>query len=196
MRLALLLVLVLTLCPVVFADSPASQAGSGVTFPLLLGALGLGIVGLSLSLGPRIPSAQDQAQNLINGASANSQKWLTNTLNPKKDPIDEAIKKAPAYVAGVTQALQEKRYEQGLSKVNKADMAATITAVGAQGYLSGIQARASKILASRQKLVPLQLAVVNKLDSMPAVTVSEKKAKMNANFDAQVQLGAQYRATK
>jgi len=148
-----------------------------------------------MPLGPRIPSAEEQASRLINNAQANAQTWLDHTLSPTVDPIDAAKKAAAKYEQNTQKAIQEKRFQKGLDRVDRDAMEETIKQTGAAGFAAGVARREQKILESRRKLVPLQTAVVNELDKMQTTTEQEAKNKMLKNFDLQKQLGEKYRSS-
>jgi len=149
-----------------------------------------------MALGPRIPSPEDQTRRLIDNATANAGDWLKNTLAPKKDPIDEAVKKKGKYERKVQEAIREDRYAKGLQATDRDAMRATIEATGTSGFADGIRRREAKILASRRALFDLQVSVVGELDKMPAETDDQAKAKMVRNFELQKALGKKYREVK
>ncbi len=144
----------------------------------------------------RIPTAEEQAERLIRNATNNAQDWLKNTLDPSKDPIDEAKKAEAKYATNTQKAIQEKRFSKGLDRVDRDAMRETIEKVGASGFAAGIANRASKILESRRVLVPLQEAAVAELDKMPNASDADAKSKMLRNFDLQKVIGDRYRGAK
>jgi hypothetical protein len=139
-----------------------------------------------------VPDAQTQTNRLIQNATANAAFWGTQAAGSVDRALEGAAAAGPAYAAGVQAAVQKGSFTKGIAKVDKAAMAKTIQA-STGSYSQGIANRADKILASRQRLVPLQQAVVNKIASMPKGTKQQAKDRMNANFDAQVALKDAYR---
>ncbi len=143
--------------------------------------------------GHRVPDAKTQADRLIQNAQANAQFGQTQTLASVDAAVDGAIASEAKYAAGVQAAISKKSYGRGLKAVDREAMKATISAGWAAAYSAGITARTAKIQRSREKLQPLQQAVVDKIATMPRASVADMKARMLANFDAQGALGDAYR---
>jgi len=148
------------------------------------------------NLGSRIPDGATMAADMVRGAQNNADKWLRNTLAPRKDPIAEAKKANGAYKTGVQKAVQEDRFLKGLEAVDEAEMIATIERVGAAGYSAGIAAREGKIAKAFDTLAPLYGAAVRQLDAMPRDTKEQRRAKVLKNLDLMEALGSAYKAAK
>lgn len=148
------------------------------------------------TLGPRIPDGATMAADMVRGAQNNGEKWLRNTLAPKKDPIAEAKKANAAYKNGVQEAVREDRFLKGLEAVDEAQMVATIEATGAAGYVSGVERRQGKIANAFDTLAPLYAAAVKQLDGMPRDTKEQRRAKVLKNLDLMEELGKAYKGVK
>lgn len=148
------------------------------------------------NLGPRIPDGSTMAADMVRGAQNNADKWLRNTLAPKKDPIAEAKKSNTAWKNGVQEAVRDDRFAKGLDAVDEGEMVATIERVGAAGYAAGVAAREGKIAKAFDTLAPLYGSAVKQLDAMPRDTKEQRRAKVLKNLDLMEALGTAYRAAK
>lgn len=146
-----------------------------------------------MATGPRVPSAQDWADKMVSRAANAGPDWVKGALAPRKDPVAAALAANQKRVNNFNKSVTDKTWEGALQKVDPAQTAATITAVGAQGYANGIQARKGKISASIARLQPLIAAHVAKMDALPMNTDADAKAKMSANFDGMKAVGRQYK---
>lgn len=147
----------------------------------------------AITTGPRLPSPQDWAANQIQAAQNAAGKWLQNTLHPSKNPIVEAKKAAGRYASETQKAIQENRFAKGLDRVNEDDMVATITQVGAAGFSAGVSNRAGKIKSAIDRLQPVLLAHVQKMDGLPVETEAQREAKVIENLRGMRQIGKQLR---
>jgi hypothetical protein len=143
--------------------------------------------------GHKVPPAEVQAKRLIDNAIANASYYATQAAASFDGAMDAAAASQDTYDSGVQAAVQKKSFSRGIRRVDRGAAKALITAQGATIYSNGISSREAKILASRRRLQPLQQAVVDKIATMPRKSVADAKARMGANFDAQVALGDAYR---
>jgi hypothetical protein len=136
--------------------------------------------GNPVTLGPRVPEAADWAKNMVTAATNAGEKWLANTLKPKKEPLAEAKKAATKYKNNMQVALNEGRFEKGIAATDEAQMYETIRQTGSAGFSSGVQRRTGKITAKIALLRPLVGALCATLDAMPQDTDAQREAKMLA----------------
>jgi len=148
------------------------------------------------NLGPRIPDGATMAADMVRGAQNNAEKWLRNTLAPRKDPLEEAKKANASWKNGVQEAVREDRFVKGLNAVDEAEMIRTIEATGAAGYAAGVAKREGKITKAFDALSPLLAAAVKQLDAMPRDTKEQRRAKVLKNLDLMEELGKAYKAVK
>jgi hypothetical protein len=146
-----------------------------------------------MATGPRVPSASDWSDKMVSRAANAGPDWVKGALAPRKDPIAAALAANQKRIANFNKSVADKTYEGALAKVDPAQTAATISAVGAQGYANGIQARKGKIAAAIAKLQPLVADHVAKMDALPMVTDADAKAKMSANYDGMKAIGRAYK---
>ena len=129
-------------------------------------------------------TGQEMADKMIRNAGNAGTDWLNGTLNPSRSPKAAAAAAAGKWKTGVKKAVANDAFAKGVAKIDEDQMAATIQAVGAAGYTSGIQARQAKIVAAFQRLQPKLLAIKNQIGSMPQATDADNEARMLANLRA------------
>jgi hypothetical protein len=146
-----------------------------------------------MATGPRVPSASDWTDKMVSRAANAGSDWVKGSLAPRKDPTAAALAANQKRIARFQQSVTDKTWEGAMARVDPAQTAATITAVGAQGYANGVQARKGKIGAAIARLQPLVADHVAKMDAMPVATDADAKAKMLANYDGMKKLGVAYK---
>lgn len=136
--------------------------------------------GNPVTLGPRVKSATDWVNDMVEGAKARASNWLKNTKNPKKDPKAAALAAKGKYDSNMRKALDEKRYEKGIAAYDESARDAVIDAVGTSGFSEGIERHRAKAVSKVTKLQPLVTALAKTLDAMPIDTDAQREAKMIA----------------
>ena len=151
--------------------------------------------GNPIQLGPRLPDADTMTAAQIAGSKNAATKWLTNTLHPKKNFKEEALKPSTIerYHNSMDEVLRQKLWEGGMGKVNETAALAIVQARGASAYSSGVEARASKIAAVNKELYQERLALAAAIDAMPSSTPEQREAKMIANKRGQEAIGRRRR---
>ncbi len=145
-------------------------------------------MGNPITLGPRVASAEDWAADMQTAAKNKSAKWLANSLKPKKDPKEKALKAAKKYDNNMRAALDGKHWDAGIEAYDEDLRQKTIAAVGESGYRSGIDHKSAKITAKIIKLQPLVAALTDTLDKMPVDTPEQRAAKMIAARDGMLEV--------
>lgn len=107
-------------------------------------------------------TAQAAAQNYQSGASSKGAKWATNYLQSKVDPFQAASDAADVCVANFN-AAGASAIRQGLSRVNKQQVAQLVSTQGPTLYSAGITNKgAPRYAAAAQNLIPaIQQAAAN-----------------------------------
>jgi hypothetical protein len=139
--------------------------------------------GNPITLGPRLPTAADWAEEQVKGATAKGSKWLKNTTNPKKNFKTEALKPEAQerYKNSMQKVLAEDRHAGGMRLVDE-DEAMKIIAAGGEGpYISGVTRRKAKIQRVVEELHSSRLALTQVIDKMDTSTDEAREAKMVAN---------------
>jgi len=149
--------------------------------------------GNPITLGPRVVSPEAWAEDMATAAKNKAAKWLKNSLKPKKDPKEKALKASKKFENNTREALDEHRWDAGITAYDEDLRLKTIEKVGEGGYRSGIDNKALKIKAKIGKLQPLVAALTATLDEMPVDTPEQRAAKMIAARDGMLSIKKEMR---
>ncbi len=145
-------------------------------------------------LAPRVAEVDDWVEKQKTNAAAAGERWRTNMLRPKKDPIAEAKKAVVKWENKMKEAIADKRFTKGLDAVDEAAMMATLEATPASVFVDGIERRTAKIKGKVEKLRPLVVAAAEVLDRMPIDTDKQREDKMIAARRAMIEVGKRMKA--
>jgi hypothetical protein len=140
-----------------------------------------------------IPQADAIASKMIAGAQNAQTAWLNGVLNPSTDPIDAAIAAAGKWASNVQAAVAKGSYAAGLRKVDKAAMAASITAGGGAAYSAGIASRKDKITNAIARFRPMLVTAVNSVRALPNNTAVDAENRAVAMIRAMRKAGDQFK---
>ena len=149
----------------------------------------VGKQGNPISLGPRVKSAKEWVDDMVQGAKARSKRWLDNSKRPKKDPKAAALAAVDKYKNRLREAMDEGRWEGAIEGYDEAAREQVIDAVGAAGFERGVETHRAKAESKVARLQPLVTAVAETVDKMPVGTDSEREAKMIANLRLMKEVG-------
>jgi len=151
--------------------------------------------GNPITLGPRLPSAEDWAALQVKGAEDNAQKWLDRTTKPKKNFKEEALRPTAVerYKDSMRKVIDEDRHAGGMALVDESETMAIIKEVGAEGYKKGVRARKAKIRRVVGDLREDRLALCAVIDALPVSTDGEREEKMLQNKRGLQAIGAKRR---
>jgi len=134
-------------------------------------------------LGPRVVDPESWAEDMISAAQNKADKWLRNSLRPKKDPKQQALKAKGKWKNKMQEAIQQGNWEKGIQAVDETMRNQMIEQTGTAGYSSGVSRKAAKVTAKVKRLQPLVAALAETLDKMPIDTPEQRAAKMIAARD-------------
>ncbi len=139
--------------------------------------------GNPITLGPRLPTAEEWTRLQIKGSQDNAAKWLERTTHPKKNFREEALKATSVerFHNSMERVLAEKRWEGGMALVDESETLATIARRGAAAYSKGVSDREPKIRRRVAELRESRLALCAIIDAMSVATDSERETKMIEN---------------
>jgi len=136
--------------------------------------------GNPITLGPRVKTAADWTEDMIQGAKGRSKRWLENSLRPRKDPKKAALAAAGKYEGNMRKALDEKSWNAGVEGYDEKVREDVIAAVGTTGFERGIETHKAKAVQKISKLQPLVAALAVTIDGMPQDTDSQREERMLA----------------
>jgi len=149
--------------------------------------------GNPITLGPLVPSATDWVKDMTEAAKAKAAKWLKKSTHPSEDPKKEALKAAKKYENNMREALEEKRWDDGIKAYDEDVRIKSIEACGESGFRTGIDRKAHKAQAKIEKLQPLVVTLKEKIAKMPVDTKDQRGAKMLAARDGMLDVGKEMR---
>lgn len=143
-------------------------------------------IGNPMTLGPRVATPDEWANDMVQAASNKAAKWKANSLKPRKDPKQRALRATEKHRANTQAALDEGRWAKGINAYDENVRAAVIEAVGEEGFRGGINKKKVKIKAAIDKLQPMVAALTDTLDAMPIDTADQRAQKMIAARDGMI----------
>ena len=146
-----------------------------------------------VNIRPTLPSSDELAKRMVDGATAAQQKYVDGALNPRRSAKGEALKANARYKAKMQEVLAGDLWLKGIEGINEDQMMAVIQSIGGTAYVQGIQARQVTIKAAFDQLVPLLTSLINKVRAMPAATDADREARMLANMRGLKDIGKQLR---
>lgn len=163
-----------------FEDRMVRRALDLISHPEKLEAAQGEVVGNPITLGPRVVSAADWAEDQVTAAKNKAAKWLERSRRPKKVPSTAALAAKGKYRNKLEEALAGGYWEAAMGRVDEDLRMLIIEAVGATGFSQGIERHKPKVVARVKELQPLVLALAQEIDAMPQVTDDEREARMLA----------------
>lgn len=152
--------------------------------------------GNPINLGPRVPEADEWAEDMVRNAQNNADKWLRKVTRPKKDPVEAAKKAAGKWENNLKQAIAEKRFEKGLDGVDHDEMYEIIREGGAEAFANGVSRRAKKIHRKIGQLREHVLALANEIDKLPQDTEAQRDARVLAAVRGMRAIGKRLKGIK
>jgi hypothetical protein len=149
--------------------------------------------GNPITLGSRVADPSTWAGKQVKNAAAAAETWLQNVLKPRKEPIKAALAAAGKRENKVREALDQKKWDKAMAKVDEASMYATISKRGAAAYRSGVTDREDKVKARVEELQPMVTALALQIDAMPQDTDAQREARMLAARKGMIAIGKKRR---
>lgn len=123
-----------------------------------------------------------------------SEKWNRSMKNAVPDiqrgiervsvsPMEKAVAKQDKMLQNLTQSIQSGRWAAGMKNVSLSDWKAKTSSKVGERMASGVDNAMSKRKAFDSWLVPVIQAGMDKVKSMPDMTITDSKNRMNAFID-------------
>ena len=152
--------------------------------------------GNPVPLGPRVKNPDDWVEDMITGATNRAQRWLNNSLAPKKNPKEAALAATAKYDDKMRRALDEGSWPAGVKAYDEAAREEVIRAGGTAAFTEGVRRHKPKAVSKIKKLHPLVTAVAVAGDKLPVATDSDRENKMIANLRMMRDVGRIMRGQK
>jgi hypothetical protein len=125
-------------------------------------------------------NATAMAANWGPGVTANAQKWMNKTLNPRALFNANPAQNQTNWIAGVNAAAAKGTYATKLAAVNLANMANGIATYGVANYGASGTQKAAKYAAKAPALAAAETSVLNTVLAMPKGKGAANDARMLA----------------
>ena len=144
-----------------------------------------------VSLGPRLRPADALQKDFEDGVKAKGQRFIARVSSPKKDPIKEGAsdRSEARYNSRMSEVLEEKRRQKTLAGMDFSDWGEAVALLRPEDWTGPTVRKSPKWRKKWEKLEPIRLYAVGKLDAMPVGSPDERKAKMGANLECMRILG-------
>jgi hypothetical protein len=139
------------------------------------------------------PDAGMMTERYLQGVGNAGGRYVEGMRNPRRDPVQAAVRAAGKYKQRVIEAANEGRYEAGVRQQNYAEGVEAATSDGGNAYVSGATRRAAKVGRAMSRLAPLLGGVSQAVQAMPQDTDQQREARLVAARRAMIAVGKQYR---
>ena len=142
------------------------------------------------------PDAGMMSRRYQEGVGNAATRYVEGMQNPRRDPVQAAVRAAGKYKQRVIEAANAGHYERGVQSQNYAEGVAAATSDGGTAYVSGAQRRQAKVERAMNKLAPLLGGVSQAIQAMPQDTEAQREARLIAARRAMIAVGKQYRGSR
>ena len=135
------------------------------------------------------PDANRMTDKYMRRTAGAAQDYVTGMQNPRRDPVQAAVKAAGKYANRVQEAIRDGSYEKGVRSQNYAEAVAVATGDGGAAYTAGIAKRESKVSRTFADLAPRMGALSQAIQNMPQDTEAQREQRLLAARRGMVALG-------
>jgi len=132
------------------------------------------------AIGPLVINAETWTKRWQGSAEGAATDWEERALTPSGDPIARALAANKKRIDRFNQAEKAGKWVNTMSKRKFSDYADGVSGAGADGYKSGIAAKASKTGRRIAELQPKVLALKKAIQDMPDASDSDREKRMLA----------------
>lgn len=119
-------------------------------------------------------NAQDVLARWKKAMTQSTGKMKEKIMGLQSNPMLKAAEKKDAYVAGIMDAAESGRWEDGLRSVDFAEWKRKTAEVGTARIAAGVEAASSKMLNFLQQSLPYTEAVSKMVQQMPDATLEDR----------------------
>lgn len=137
---------------------------------------------------------QRMTQRYLDGVQATPQRYVEGVQNPRRDPVESAVRAAGKWANRTQEAIRNRSYEAGVRNQDRAEAVRIATEDGGAAWAAGAQKRANKVARAFQVLAPLISNVSQQVQNMPQDTPEQREQRMLANLRHMREVGKQFRS--
>lgn len=135
------------------------------------------------------PDPAKTAEKLVRRAQAAAGDYVDGMQNPKRDPVQAAVRAEGKYEDRVRAAIANKAYGKGVRKQDYAEAIRIATEDGGSAYVSGVSKRESKIRRVHADLMPRLGALSQAIQQMPQDTDAQREQRLLAARKGAIAIG-------
>jgi hypothetical protein len=141
------------------------------------------------------PDPTKTAAKLVARATAATGEYVDGMRNPKRSPVEAAVRAAPKWANKVQQAIQNGSYGKGVQKQNYPEAVEIATSDGGAAFAGGISKRQAKIQRVHADLMPRLGALSQSIQNMPQGTDAERINRLLAARAGAIAIGKARKGT-
>lgn len=135
------------------------------------------------------PDPAKTAEKLVRRAQAAAGDYVYGMQNPKRNPVEAAIRAKGKYANRVQEAIANNSYEKGVRKQDYPEAVAIATGDGGSAYTSGVSKREAKIKRVHADLMPRLGALSQAIQNMPQDTDAQREQRLLAARKGAIKIG-------
>jgi len=135
------------------------------------------------------PDPAKTAAKLIARATAAGSDYCDGMRNPKRSPVEAALRSEGKWEDRLRAAMANKSYGKGVRRQDYSDAVAVATSDGGSAYSSGVSKRAAKIQRVHADLMPRLGALSQAIQNMPQDTEGQREARLLAARRGAIAIG-------
>jgi hypothetical protein len=137
------------------------------------------------------PDPAKTAAKLVARAQSATGDYVDGMKNPKRNPVEAAIRAKGKWSSRVQQAITDNNYEKGVRKQDYSEAVAIATGDGGSAFAAGISKRAAKIQRVHADLMPRLGALSQAIQNMPQDTDAQREQRLLAARKGAIAIGKQ-----
>jgi hypothetical protein len=135
------------------------------------------------------PDPNRMTEKLIRRVQASAADYVDGIRNPRRDPVQAAVRAAGKWGNKVQEAVQGGYYEKGVRSQNYAEAVETAVADGGAAFVAGVAKRERKIARVFQDLAPRMGALSQAIQQMPQDNAGQREQRLLAALRGMIAIG-------
>lgn len=124
------------------------------------------------------PDAARMTDKYVRRTQAAAQDYVVGMQNPRRDPVQAAVRASGKWANRVQEAINNRLYERGVRGQNYQEAVQIAISDGGAAFTQGVAKRESKVSRVFQDLAPRLGAVSQQIQSMPQDTEAQREQRL------------------
>lgn len=142
------------------------------------------------------PDAAVMTERYVTGVQATASRYVQGMRNPRRNPVEAAIRAKGKWANRVQEAIHNNLYEAGVRGQNYPEAVEIATGDGGAAFVAGAVKRENKVARVFQRLAPLLGAVSQSIQNMPQDTDGQREQRLLAARRAMIAVGKQMKGAR